>query len=60
MALCVNAIGQLHGGIVVAYGGEIVGSLPLPFGGLLSTGSIESVDAKLMCPHVVRGGSHST
>ncbi len=53
MALCVNEIRRLHGGIVVAYDGEIVGRLPLPFAGLLSTGSIESVDAKLRCLHAV-------
>ncbi|MEA3282184.1 MAG: adenine deaminase [Euryarchaeota archaeon] len=55
MALCVNEIRRLHGGIVVAYDGEIMGSLPLPFAGLLSPGSIESVDAKLRCLHAVMG-----
>jgi adenine deaminase len=55
MALCVNEIRRLHGGIVVAYDGEIVGRLPLPFAGLLSTGSIESVDAKLRFLHAVMG-----
>jgi len=53
MALCVNEIRRLHGGIVVAYDGEIVGSLPLPFAGLLSVGSIESVDAKLRFLHAM-------
>ena len=53
MALCVDEIRRLHGGIVVAYDGEVVGSLPLPFAGLLSTGSIESVDARLRCLHAV-------
>jgi adenine deaminase len=55
MALCVDEIRRLHGGIVVAYDGEIVGRLPLPFAGLLSTGSIESVDAKLRFLHAVMG-----
>ncbi|MEA1893937.1 MAG: adenine deaminase [Euryarchaeota archaeon] len=55
MALCVDEIRRLHGGIVVAYDGEIVGSLPLPFAGLLSAGSIESVDAKLRCLHAMMG-----
>ncbi len=53
VALCVNEIGRLHGGIVVAYDCEIVGSLPLPFAGLLSIRGIESGDTKLRCPHAV-------
>jgi len=47
VALCVDEIRRLHG--------EIVGRLPLPFAGLLSAGSIESVDAKLRCLHAVMG-----
>jgi len=53
VALCVNEIKRLHGRIVVAYDGEIVGNLPLPFAGLLSMRGIESVDTKLRCPHAV-------
>jgi len=53
MALCANEIRRLHGGIVIAYDGTIIGSLPLPFAGLLSTGSIESVDAKQRALHAV-------
>ena len=55
VALCVDEIRRLHGGVGVAYDGEIVGRLLLPFAGLLSTGSVESVDAKLRCLHAVMG-----
>jgi len=53
MALCANELRRMHGGIVVAYDGEIMGSLALPFAGILSTGSVESVDAKLRGLHAM-------
>ncbi len=53
MALCANEIRTMRGGIAVAYDGEIMGSIALPFAGLLSTGSVESVDAKLRGLHAM-------
>lgn len=51
MVLCTSEIRRLRGGIVVAYDGTIMGGIALPFAGLLSTGSVESVDAKLRALH---------
>ena len=53
MALCVNEIRAMRGGIAVAYDDETMGSIALPFAGLLSTGSVESVDAKLRGLHAM-------
>jgi adenine deaminase len=53
MALCANEIRTMRGGIAVAYDGEIMGGIALPFAGLLSTGSVESVDAKLRGLHAM-------
>ena len=53
MALCANEIRAMRGGIAVAYDGEIMGGIALPFAGLLSTGSVESVDAKLRGLHAM-------
>jgi len=53
MALCANEIRRLRGGIVVAYDGEVMGSIALPFAGLLSASSIESVNTKLSCLHAL-------
>ena len=36
MAACVRAIEEMQGGLAVAAGGEILGQLPLPVGGLMS------------------------
>jgi len=53
MAICANEIRTMRGGIAVAYDGEIMGGIALPFAGLLSTGSVESVDAKLRGLHAM-------
>ncbi|MCK4651874.1 MAG: hypothetical protein KAT13_02155 [Methanosarcinales archaeon] len=53
MALCANEIRTMRGGIAVAYDSEIMGSIALPFAGLISTGSVESVDAKLRGLHAM-------
>ena len=53
MALCANEIRTMRGGIAVAYDGEIMGGIALPFAGLLSTGSVESVNAKLRGLHAM-------
>ena len=36
MALAVNEVARLHGGLAVAVDGEILNSMPLPIGGLMS------------------------
>ena len=36
MALAVNEVARLHGGLAVALDGEILNSMPLPIGGLMS------------------------
>ncbi|VVB85749.1 Adenine deaminase [uncultured archaeon] len=46
MALCANKIREMQGGIVVAKD-KIIGHLPLPFAGILSTESAYDVDKKL-------------
>jgi len=43
MALAVNEIVRLQGGIVIASNGTILGKLPLPIAGLMSTESMEYV-----------------
>ncbi|MEA1908660.1 MAG: adenine deaminase [Euryarchaeota archaeon] len=53
MALSANEIRTMRGGIAVAYDGEIMGGIALPFAGLLSAGSVESVDAKLRGLHAM-------
>ena len=47
MAACVRAIEAEHGGFAVASGGETLGVLPLPIGGLLSDQPAEKVNAEL-------------
>ena len=47
MALAVNEIVRLQGGITLASNGIIMGSLPLPIAGLMSTDSMEHVTAVL-------------
>ena len=53
MALCVNHIKKMQGGICIVKDGKVIDSLPLPFAGLLSTWSVEEVDAKLTHMHQV-------
>lgn len=36
MATCVRAVEEMEGGLVVALGDEVLGTLPLPLGGLMS------------------------
>lgn len=47
MALAVNEIVRLQGGITIASKGQILGSLPLPIAGLMSSASMEHVAAVL-------------
>jgi adenine deaminase len=47
MALCANTIRELQGGIVLAKD-RVLDRLPLPFAGILSTGDVYQVDAKLI------------
>lgn len=41
---CINNIKSLGGGIVISSKGEVIQSLPLPIGGLMSDKSLEEVD----------------
>ena len=47
MAACVRAIEEMQGGLAVAAGGVVLGSLPLPVGGLLSEAPVRDVIAHL-------------
>lgn len=47
MALAVNEIVKLQGGITIASKGQIMGSLPLPIAGLMSSESMEHVASVL-------------
>jgi len=47
MALAVNEISRMRGGLVATAHGRICGALPLPLAGLLSDRSVEEVDEKL-------------
>jgi adenine deaminase len=47
MAACVQAIEEMQGGLAIASGGEVLGKLPLPIGGLLSEEPVEDVIANL-------------
>lgn len=47
MVLCVERLGELGGGIVVAADGAVRGELPLPVAGLLSEEPVEAVVARL-------------
>ena len=47
MAACVRAIEAMQGGLAVAAGGEVLGQLPLPVGGLLSEAPVGEVIAGL-------------
>jgi len=43
MAVCVQAVEELHGGLVVAAGGQVLGQLALPLGGLMSQKPVDQV-----------------
>jgi adenine deaminase len=47
MAACVRAVRNAHGGLAVAAGGEVLGLLPLPIGGLMSDQPAGEVNAIL-------------
>jgi len=47
MALCANTINKMHGGLVLARDGKILGSLALPFAGILSPLSVDEVAVQL-------------
>ncbi|MFC1995963.1 adenine deaminase C-terminal domain-containing protein, partial [Chloroflexota bacterium] len=47
MALAVNRIGELNGGIVVCAGNKILAEISLPVGGTLSTEPMETIAQKL-------------
>ena len=47
MAVCVAAIEEMQGGFVIASEGEVLGTLPLPIGGLLSEKPVEEIIASL-------------
>jgi adenine deaminase len=51
MALCVERLAELGGGIVVAAGGAVVGELALPVAGLLSDEPFETVVAGMDALH---------
>jgi len=47
MAVCVAAIEEMQGGFAIASGGEVLGTLPLPIGGLLSEEPVDEIIASL-------------
>lgn len=47
MAQAVNALIEIEGGIVLASNGKIIGKLPLPIAGLMSTQSMEEVSSQI-------------
>lgn len=47
MAAAGNCVRENQGGLAVACGGKIVGSLPLPIAGLMGTLPMEEIDARL-------------
>ena len=47
MALAVNRIRELHGGIVVCAGNKVLAEIALPVGGILSTEPMETIANKL-------------
>jgi adenine deaminase len=60
MALAVNEISRMRGGLVATAHGQICGALPLPLAGLLSDRPVEEVDEKLTALQMAtsRMGSH--
>lgn len=63
MALCVQAIQSMQGGLAIAAGGDLLGTLPLPLGGLMSDRPVKEVIASLeeitQIYHGLGGGLHS-
>lgn len=53
MAFAANTLRMMKGGIVLVKEGKILGSLPLPFAGLLSVRPVEEVDVKLRGLHKI-------
>jgi adenine deaminase len=47
LAACVRAVEAMQGGLAIASGGQVLGRLPLPAGGLMSLESSSSVIARL-------------
>lgn len=47
MAVCVNRIVEMHGGLAAAEDGEVLASMPLEIGGLMSTEPTERANARL-------------
>lgn len=47
MAVCVRAIEDMQGGFAIASNGELLGTLPLPIGGLLSEEPVDEIIAGL-------------
>ena len=47
MALAANTVRRSHGGIAFVVNGAVLGQVPLPVAGLMSTENAETVDAKL-------------
>ena len=47
MAACVEAIETMQGGFAISSGGEVLGTLPLPIGGLLSEEPVDEIIASL-------------
>jgi adenine deaminase len=47
MVRAVEAVAQLHGGLAVVRDGQVLASLPLPIGGLMSDLAFEEVAARL-------------
>lgn len=47
LMLAVSEIEKIGGGLVLVYNGQVVGSLALPIGGIMSDQSLESVDHSL-------------
>jgi adenine deaminase len=47
MALCVEVLDEMQGGLVIASGGHVIGKLPLPIGGLLSELPVEDIISTL-------------
>jgi adenine deaminase len=51
MALAVQGVAEMQGGLIAVKEGKVLASLPLPIGGLMSDRSIEEVQDKLTRLH---------
>jgi adenine deaminase len=61
MALAVNRLLDLHGGVVLVEGGSVAYELPLPLGGIMTRGTVEEAAAwedELSAALVARGYPH--